>query len=176
MRSDLEGMEALRSDSSILQFATRRNPPDHYGVTYRGPGTYFDPADQRVKLSHMHRVEIRLGAEYPRIKPMIRWKTPIHHPNISSAGSVCLGGYTTNWVPSLKLSDLCEMLWDMLRYANFDVSNPFNPEAASWVKKQREHTFPLDSRFLRDRLGTSRPMNGRGAGESGEGIVFIGSD
>jgi ubiquitin-protein ligase len=181
-------MESLERDSSILEFETEGSPPDLYRVTYRGHGTYFDAGETIVKTSRFHRVEIRLGAEYPRMKPMIRWCTPIFHPNISAAGSVCLGGYTTHWVPSLKLADLCEMLWEMLRYANYDTRNPFNPQAAAWARKQKTHTFPLDDRFLRDRLsGTRLPPRREpapGSSPAGEGkgdadteeIFFIGND
>jgi hypothetical protein len=181
-------MEALKRDSSILDFDTEGAPPDLYRVSYHGPGTHFDAGENIVKTSGLHRVEIRLGAEYPRMKPMIRWCTPIFHPNISAAGSVCLGGYTTHWVPSLKLAELCEMLWEMLRYANFDTRNPFNPQAAAWARKQKTHTFPLDDRFLRDRLSGARPPPSRDAvpgpsragDEKGEAdteeIYFIGNE
>jgi ubiquitin-protein ligase len=179
-------MEALAHDSTIVTFETEGSPADLYRVSYHGPGTWFDGGESTVKTSGLHRVEIRLGAEYPRMKPMIRWCTPIFHPNISPAGSVCLGGYTTHWVPSLKLMDLCEMLWEMLRYANYDTRNPFNPAAAAWARKQAPGTFPLDPRFLRDRLSAARPPRGgesrpgdagypRRQGE-GEEIFYIGPD
>jgi hypothetical protein len=64
---------------------------------------------------------------------------------------VCLGGYSTHWVPSLQLDQLCIMLWDMIRYVNYDVQSPYNREAAAWVREQREWSFPLDPRHLRDR-------------------------
>ena len=69
-------------------------------------------------------MRVTLGASYPRLQPELAWQTPIFHPNISAGGVVCLGGYGTYWVPSLNLDELCEMLWDMVRYANFDVLQP----------------------------------------------------
>ena len=84
--------------------------------------------------------------------PDLAWKTPIFHPNISGSGVVCLGGYGTHWVPSLHLDELCGMLWDMIRYQNFDVDSPYNREAALWAKTQRTFQLPLDDRPLRDRL------------------------
>ena len=56
--------------------------------------------------------------------------TPIYHPNISEIGMVCLGGYGTHWVPSVQLDELCVMLWDMLRYHNYDIRSPYNRESA----------------------------------------------
>jgi hypothetical protein len=86
------------------------------------------------------------------LQPELAWQTPIFHPNISAGGVVCLGGYGTHWVPSLNLDELCEMLWDMVRYANFDVDSPYNRDAAAWAKLQREYQLPVDTRPIRDRL------------------------
>ena len=90
--------------------------------------------------------------------PEISWKTPIFHPNISASGVVCLGGYGTYWVPSLTLDELCTMLWDMIRYENYDEKSPYNREAAGWIKTQEEFRMPLDTRPLRDRLAGYAPQ------------------
>ena len=82
--------------------------------------------------------------------PEIRWITPIYHPNISEIGMVCLGGYGTHWVPSIQLDELCNMLWDMARYHNYDIRSPYNRDAALWVASQTTFLFPVDSRPLRD--------------------------
>ena len=92
--------------------------------------------------------------------PELSWKTPIFHPNISASGIVCLGGYGTHWVPSLSLDELCIMLWDIIRYENFDVASPYNREAAYWVKLQPSDSFPVDGRPLRDRVAGLAPVNG----------------
>jgi hypothetical protein len=84
--------------------------------------------------------------------PNLAWQTPIFHPNISNNGVVCLGGYGTHWVPSLTLSEMCTMLWDMIRFKNFDTESPYNREAALWAKNQQEFEFPIDPRSVRDRI------------------------
>jgi hypothetical protein len=109
-------------------------------------------------------VHIHLGAAYPRMMPELAWKTPIFHPNISGSGVVCLGGYGTHWVPSLNLDELCGMLWDMIRYENFDVDSPYNREAALWARTQRGLRLPVDNRPLRDRIAGVAP----GAEEAGK--------
>jgi hypothetical protein len=106
-----------------------------------------------------HEVSVRLGASYPRMMPELAWKTPIFHPNISGGGVVCLGGYGAHWVPSLNLDELCEMLWDMVRYANYDVESPYNREAAAWTKTQRQFNLPVDPRPLRDKLAGTSPRH-----------------
>jgi hypothetical protein len=44
------------------------------------------------------------------------------------------------------------MLWDMIRYENFDETSPYNREAAAWAKHQTYFQLPLDRRPLRDKL------------------------
>ena len=61
-------------------------------------------------------------------------------------------------MPSLNLDELCEMLWDMIRYANFDVESPYNREAANWAKMQNEFRLPVDPRPIRDRLATGEVL------------------
>ena len=79
-------------------------------------------------------------------------------------------------MPSLTLSKMVEMLWDMVRYANFDVNSPYNREAAIWAREQSEYPFPLDARTIRDLgeeagsyLELSKPPRVREAQE----VVFI---
>jgi len=84
--------------------------------------------------------------------PELAWRTPIFHPNISANGVVCLGGYSTHWAPGLRLDELCVMLWDMARYANYDVDSPYNRAASYWARNQLQYRFPIDPRPLRDRV------------------------
>ena len=157
LRNDLVALDRLSSESSVFQFKATGSPANHYQITFLGKGLCRDRG--KIKLVHLHRIEIKLGASYPRTIPEIRWLTPVYHPNISEIGMVCLGGYGTHWVPSVQLDELCMMLWDMTRYHNYDIRSPYNREAALWVANQTSILFPTDSRPLRDLQlrGRSRP-------------------
>lgn len=163
LRSDYRALEKLRAESSILEFAfpagTGGAPPELYFIRLLGRGLFRMPGSSEVFFREQHEVSIRLGAGYPRMMPEISWKTPIFHPNVSSNGIVCLGGYGTYWVPSLSLDELCIMLWDVVRYANFDVDSPYNREAAFWAKNQPAGAFPVDKRPLRDRVAGVAPRD-----------------
>jgi len=148
LRNDLTALERLRSESSVFEFQATGNPPHHYLINFKGKGLCRDRG--KVKIVDYHRVEIKLGASYPRTIPELRWLTPIYHPNISEIGMVCLGGYGTHWVPSVQLDELCMMLWDMARYFNYDIRSPYNRDAALWVANQTSILFPTDWRPLRD--------------------------
>ncbi len=159
LKSDLSALEQLAAD-----FTPYGSPPDFYVLRFRGRGVWLPEAAQSVSLRDQHEVHVRLGASYPRMMPELAWKTPIFHPNVSTSGVVCLGGYGTYWVPSLKLADLCTMLWDMIRYHNFDEKSPYNREAAAWANSQSSLPLPIDDRPIRDKLvrpAAAAPSNRR---------------
>lgn len=149
LRSDAAALEQLAAESSILRFRGTGKPAQRYQIEFLGRSLSRESG--KVRVRDRHEVEIKLGSSYPRTMPEIRWVTPIYHPNISEIGLVCLGGYGTHWVPSLHLDALCEMLWDMARYYNYDIRSPYNRDAALWAANQTTFTFPIDARSLRDR-------------------------
>src|SRR5262245_17470903 len=152
LKSDHKALTQLAAESSIFSFQAFGSPPDFYILKFHGRGCCKPDAVEGLKLRDEHEVHVRLGASYPRMMPELAWKSPIFHPNISASGVVCLGGYGTYWVPSLALDELCGMLWDMIRFENFDETSPYNREAAGWAKNQTDYPFPLDPRPLRDKL------------------------
>lgn len=152
LRADRRALETLKSESSVFDFVARGEMPDTYTLLFNGKGVWRADPTWPVAIRERHEVYLRLGAAYPRMMPELTWRSPIFHPNISGSGVVCLGGYGTYWVPSLSLDELCTMLWDMIRYANYDPNSPYNREAAVWAKHQTEFAFPLDPRPIRDRV------------------------
>jgi ubiquitin-protein ligase len=151
LRSDHKALQTLADESSIFSYSGHGEPPELYVVRFSGRGLWKSEGPGDVQFQSLHEVHIRLGAAYPRMMPELAWKTPIFHPNISASGVVCLGGYGTYWVPSLTLDELCVMLWDMIRYENYDETSPYNRDAANWIKNQIHYRLPLDPRPLRDR-------------------------
>jgi len=164
LRSDQRALERLKSESGILDYMAYGTPAETYIVRYRGLGFWRPDPASHVAVRDLHEVRIGLGAAYPRMMPELSWQTPIFHPNISAAGIVCLGGYGTYWVPSLSLDELVEMLWDMIRYKNFDPNSPYNREAAAWVKLQNEYRLPIDDRPLRNLVASGLVPSHAGIG------------
>ena len=153
LNSDFRSVDQLRSESSIFSFECKGSPPQRYRLIFRGAGIFREPTGRIAVINH-HEVVVELGAAYPRMVPNLAWQTPIFHPNISNNGVVCLGSYGTHWVPSLTLSEMATMLWDMIRYKNFDSDSPYNREAAIWSKMQTDFQFPLDPRSIRDLISS----------------------
>src|SRR5262245_26884497 len=152
LKSDHKALTQLAAESTIFSFQAFGSPPDFYILKFHGRGCFKPERNDEIRLRDEHEIHIRLGASYPRMMPELAWKSPIFHPNISASGVVCLGGYGTYWVPSLALDELCGMLWDMIRYENYDETSPYNREAAGWAKNQTDFPFPLDPRPLGDKL------------------------
>ena len=151
LEADYRAIQQLAAESTIFDFQATGPVPDTYRFRFHGPGTW-KTRRRTVAIRDYHEIVVELGAAYPRLMPGINWQTPVFHPNVSSSGIVCLGGYGTNWVPSLRLDELCVMLWDMIRYENYDVQSPYNREAALWARDQRDFRLPLDDRPLRNRV------------------------
>jgi ubiquitin-protein ligase len=152
LKADADAMKLLKENSTIVDFQAFGDPAERYLITFKGKGLMRKSEGDSVEVAEVHRVEVRLGIDYPRSRPDLQWLTAIYHPNISAVGAVCLGGYSTNWVPSLGLAELTEMLWDMVRYENFDPKSAYNYAAGRWSETQTQFDFPLDRRNLRDRM------------------------
>ena len=151
LESDYKAIRQLRDESTIFSYLASGEPPQKYRLIFKGKGIYRN-SNGEIKVSDHHECLIEFGAAYPRLVPNLAWQTPIFHPNISNNGVVCLGGYGTHWAPSLSMAELCTMLWDMIRYENFDTESPYNREAASWAKLQLRSAFPIDARSIRDKI------------------------
>lgn len=163
---DLAEIQAMKDESTILDFETKGNPPEEYLVTFHGKslipknGEHF-PATQGttkdIGVGNKQQVSIRLTGEYPRRAPEVKWMTPILHPNIWGRGTVCLGNFGSNWTPYIKLADLIEVLWDMERLA---ILNPHSAGTGAsnamkfWKDLDDHFHFPIDKRPLRDKVLT----------------------
>ena len=156
LETDYRNLQSLAEKCEVFSYEIGKrgefNLPESYTLEFLGPSLMREGqgVNRRYRLSHTHQVQLTLGMTYPRTTPGLHWITPIFHPNISSGGQVCLGGYSTYWVPSLMIDQLCSMLWDMLTYRNFNLGSPFNTDAAQWLSTQRDFTLPLEVRALNE--------------------------
>ncbi len=164
LATDFESLTELARATSAFRFEVsyrgERQLPESYLLEFFGPSLekIHTPFEYAIQIRSQHHVRITLGPQYPRLMPSIQWITPIFHPNISSSGAVCLGGYSSFWVPSLKLDQLCEMLWDMLCFRNVGLESPYNRDAADWYKEQTTFQFPLLNLSLRHAHGVQKVL------------------
>jgi hypothetical protein len=91
------------------------------------------------------------------------------------------------WDRDLTLVALCERLWDMARYAYFNLEKAANFSARNWAEKPTGVCFPVDPRPLRGGSPPSRSnivryeRRGAGgvsctAGAANKDVLYIGED
>lgn len=131
--ADLNQMNELADRTPALQFRVEGDPPETYHLLINTPGVARDD-DGRVALRRIHRCTVYLHTEYPRLPPVISWRTPILHPNIlppDRNGGVCIG----SWSASESLADLVRRLIDLIAYRSFNADDALDKGAAAWVKE-----------------------------------------
>lgn len=129
---------------SIL--STRGEPPELYVVELRVASLVSGSAND-AKVGTVHRLEVQLTNDYPRVGPKCRMLTPLFHPNVDAA-SICIGDH---WAAGEKLSDLVIRVAEMLAYQAYNVRSPLNATAAMWADTHPEQ-LPIDRRDLRTRI------------------------
>jgi ubiquitin-protein ligase len=145
LRSELRRLRDLEQQSDYF-FLDEINgdPPEEYVVRFHCRGIVA-PGRSRPVFGDVHQVRLQLGAEFPLTAPQITWLTPLFHPNVSDDGRrVCI----SVWSPTQYLDTLCNMLWRMIQYRNFDPFSALRVEAAEWAASHLE-ILPIDSRALR---------------------------
>jgi hypothetical protein len=142
--NDYDGMTGLHGRNGLIYvIAADGDPPERYVVGFRCRGVAEIDANDRPVVRDEHRVEMILTADYPRIRPIMRWLTPIFHPNFDNRGGVCIEG----WYPQQTLSELCQALAEMVQYKNYNTTSPLNLDASMWAMRHRDE-LPIDDRSL----------------------------
>ena len=89
-------------------------------------------------------LEILIPDKYPLVAPIIRFLTPIYHPNIDNSGRICLDILTNanKWKPSINLSVLLLSIQSLLETPNPD--DPLHPEIA-FIYKNNFELFKINA-------------------------------
>ena len=154
----------------IAAYAPKPSDPSHLRAQITGPpdGPY---------ATGIFLVTIRFTSRYPFEPPRVRFVTPVHHPNVDSAGRICLDTLKSppagSWSPAVSLPSLLTTLRTLLSDPNPD--DALVPEIADVYKSQPKR-FEEEARRITQREATAErvaaletELDGNAASASGNG-------
>ncbi len=146
LASEYRGMKQLKEESALIDFTASGDPPDSYLLTFRCRGMTVGP-DGAPRTADQHRISVSLPARYPQMgnPPIVRQESAIFHPNFEPPPRTGVCTDTWKWTPAESLPDLVLRLFNMVRYQLYNLGDPWNATAVSWVKSGKAK-FPLDDR------------------------------
>lgn len=136
-------LETFKDFPLIQVKSTTGDPPEIYQVEYKIRGLARGGWRNKPKPRELHRVEIQLTSDYPRLAPQCKMLTPIFHPNIDET-TICVGDH---WTAGERLVDLVIRIGEMIAYQAYNIKSPLDGEAAMWADLHRDQ-LPVDSRSL----------------------------
>jgi len=101
---------------------------------YRWEGVIIGPADSPYS-GGVFNLKIIFPVDYPFKCPTVTFATKIYHPNINSAGIICLDILKNQWSPALTISKVLLSICSLLCDPNPD--DPLVPEIAHLYKANR---------------------------------------
>jgi len=118
----------------------RKDPPSSCSAgpvgedMFTWEGCIFGPEDSPFH-GGVFKLSIQFPVDYPFRAPHVKFLTKIYHPNINSAGFICLDILKQQWSPALTISKVLLSITSLLTDPNPD--DPFVPEIANLYKQDR---------------------------------------
>jgi ubiquitin-conjugating enzyme E2 D/E len=101
---------------------------------YEWHGTIIGPEKSPYE-GGLFQLHIKFPLDYPFKPPTVTFLTKVYHPNINSAGGICLDILKDAWVPSLTIGKVLLSISSLLTDPN--PKDPLVPEIAHLYERNR---------------------------------------
>jgi len=132
-------MSAKRILKEMKEMET--SPPDNCTAgpvnqedIYLWNGTIIGPEKSPYE-GGLFNLQIQFPIDYPFKPPRVTFITKVYHPNINSAGGICLDILKDQWTPSLTIGKVLLSISSLLTDAN--PKDPLVPEIARLYETNR---------------------------------------
>ncbi|KAJ3297043.1 Ubiquitin-conjugating enzyme E2 11 [Rhizoclosmatium sp. JEL0117] len=117
--ANIPGVSAFPEEGNLLSWI----------ATIHGPvGTVYD--------GFTYKLSMKFPLNYPFTAPTIRFETPMYHPNVDTAGNICLDILKEKWSAIYNVQTVLLSLQSLLGEPNND--SPLNGQAADMWSKPKE--------------------------------------
>ena len=127
----------MQGDKDATAFPDGDNLFQWVGTITGGVGTCYEGL--KYKLS------IKFPSDYPYSAPAIKFITPCFHPNVDTAGNICLDILKEKWSATYSVSTILQSLRSLLGDPNND--SPLNGHAAQLWEHQAEYKEVLMKKY-----------------------------
>lgn len=124
----------LLAENSMFDGGVTVGPVDPAAVDGLWQGTIVGPAGSPYE-GGVFRLDIELPEAYPYRPPVVRFRTPILHPNVNAAGQICLDILKDEWSPVLTIGKTLLSLLSLLTDPN--PEDPLDRDAADLYLNDR---------------------------------------
>ncbi|XP_037809331.1 ubiquitin-conjugating enzyme E2 D1-like [Lucilia sericata] len=132
---ELQQLQKSQKEHGIRCNTLSTSPDDFTALEAYIPGPKGSPYEEGT-----FKMSITFGEQYPFRPPTFKFITPVYHPNIDSAGKICLDLLrmppTGSYNPAITLESI--LLSIQLLLANPNPDDPLQGDAADLFKSNRE--------------------------------------
>ena len=139
-RLNIEAEEMMKNPPEGVLIEMDSQDPLKWIILVAGPkGTAYEGGQFRLLC--------KFPESYPFKPPGIKFETKIYHPNVNKDnGEICQDVYEKDWLPTKKVSGVCQLIISMLMAPNIDspvevsIAEEYRNNKAAFMKNAQEWT------------------------------------